>query len=379
MGQWLTRKALYDLVWSEPLKALCGRFSISDVALRKTCQRAMIPTPQRGYWARKEAGKKTWDVPLPERAPAMEDEIEVGGGHRYDRRIWTDEELLGPLPTPPAFETTLESVREHLAKVIGKITIAREVAYWHPAVSRLLKEDDRLRARALTRTYVASWEKPQFESPSARRKLRILNALFFATGKFQARPRLESDAVRSSIGFYRQHVSIRLAPAKGKQDEERLTLSIIDGYGSDRELCSWSDSDKEKLEKRVGEIATEIVYRAEVSYRASVERRFQWRQQRKAQLEEELRRQKFVAEQAERERIARLQRERIEMLLGQAVAFEQARTIRRYVETVRSAMVESLEVSAEQLDAWARWALAEADRIDPSLDGRFLDGFNPPH
>ena len=52
MGQRLSRKELYELVWSEPMKNLSIRFGISDVALKKTCARAEIPTPDRGYWAR---------------------------------------------------------------------------------------------------------------------------------------------------------------------------------------------------------------------------------------------------------------------------------------------------------------------------------------
>jgi hypothetical protein len=375
MGELLSRRALYDLVWSEPLKTLCTRFSISDVALRKTCQRAMIPTPERGYWARKQAGKKTWIVPLPERPPAMEDEVEVGGGHGYGYhyRNWTDEELLGPLPDPPVFDTTLESVRERIVKTIGKVTVAREVTSWHPAVERLLKNDDRLREKAVTSTYVFESDKPQFESPSARRKLRILNALFFTTNKFHARPRPDRDAVRSYLSIYDQHLWIKLAPSKGKNVDEKLSLSIVAGYGSDRELASWSDGEEGRIEKRLGEVAIEIVYRTEISYREGVERRFEWRKERKAQLEEERRQQKLAAERAERERIAKLQRERIEKLLGQAAAFEQARTIRQYVESIRGAMAESLEVPAERLDAWTAWAKAEADRIDPSLNGRFLE------
>jgi len=45
MAERLSRKELYDLVWSEPLKTLCSRFGISDVALRKTGARSEIPTP----------------------------------------------------------------------------------------------------------------------------------------------------------------------------------------------------------------------------------------------------------------------------------------------------------------------------------------------
>ena len=58
MPERLTRKALYNLVWSEPTMTLATRFGISDIALKKTCARAGVPTPERGYWAKKDAGKE---------------------------------------------------------------------------------------------------------------------------------------------------------------------------------------------------------------------------------------------------------------------------------------------------------------------------------
>ena len=74
MAEQLSRKKLYDLVWSEPMRNLSTRFGISDVALKKTCARAGIPTPDRGYWAKKEAGKETIQSVLPMRPPGMNDE-----------------------------------------------------------------------------------------------------------------------------------------------------------------------------------------------------------------------------------------------------------------------------------------------------------------
>jgi len=65
MAERLSRQELYDRVWSEPMRTLAAGFGISDVALKKTCARAHIPTPDRGYWAEKEAGKPTRQVALP--------------------------------------------------------------------------------------------------------------------------------------------------------------------------------------------------------------------------------------------------------------------------------------------------------------------------
>src|SRR5579872_5725828 len=103
MPERLSRKELYGLVWSEPMKTLSARFGISDVALKKTCARAQIPTPDRGYWAKKDAGKKTFQTILPARAPGMDDEVLVAGGSHYWYQSLSVEEILSSLPQPPEF------------------------------------------------------------------------------------------------------------------------------------------------------------------------------------------------------------------------------------------------------------------------------------
>lgn len=53
----LTRKELYDLVWSEPMTTICKRFGLSDNGLRKRCKSMNIPTPPLGYWTKLKYGK----------------------------------------------------------------------------------------------------------------------------------------------------------------------------------------------------------------------------------------------------------------------------------------------------------------------------------
>jgi integrase len=65
--QRMSRRELYDLVWSEPMTALAKRFGISDRGLTKVCRRSDIPAPPRGYWA-KIAARGTHERPdLPRR------------------------------------------------------------------------------------------------------------------------------------------------------------------------------------------------------------------------------------------------------------------------------------------------------------------------
>ncbi len=50
-----TRQELYDLVWSEPMRDLATKYSISDRGLAKACAAADIPVPERGYWNKQES------------------------------------------------------------------------------------------------------------------------------------------------------------------------------------------------------------------------------------------------------------------------------------------------------------------------------------
>jgi len=64
------------------MKSLSVQFGIFDVALKKTCARAGIPTPDRGHWAKKDAGRKTFQATFPTCPPAMDDQVLIGsGGH----------------------------------------------------------------------------------------------------------------------------------------------------------------------------------------------------------------------------------------------------------------------------------------------------------
>ena len=48
MGHELTRRMLYDLVWSKPMTKVAADLGVSDVALKKTCDKHRVPSPPRG-------------------------------------------------------------------------------------------------------------------------------------------------------------------------------------------------------------------------------------------------------------------------------------------------------------------------------------------
>lgn len=375
MAKRLSRKQLYELVWSEPMKILAPRFGISDVALKKACARAEIPTPGLGHWAKKAARKTTLEVALGERPPGMGDEVVVGAGVGYWHSGRSEEELLAALPPPPEFEEPIERVRERIAKTVGKVTVPREVRIWHPAVDRLLKEDEQRRERQRASSFSSSWDAPLFDTAFERRRLRVLNTLVLAAGIMNGRPSISDREGRSiHFSFYQQQVGIRVdrlkrpkhrgnAANSADADEVKLSLAILQSPSSENIRIGWQDDEQGRVETRITEIAIQIILTAELQYREGTIRNYEWRVRRKAELEEEERERKRQAERAERERQKRLEQARIDRLLKSAANFQQACEIRKYVEAIRAAQRDNSGCSQEELERWSQWALAQAERI----------------
>lgn len=54
----ISRRELYDLVWSTPMTTLSKKYLISDNGLRKICKQLEIPMPKAGHWEKLRAGKE---------------------------------------------------------------------------------------------------------------------------------------------------------------------------------------------------------------------------------------------------------------------------------------------------------------------------------
>lgn len=156
MSRTFTRQEMYNLVWGKPLRLLCSDFGVSDVALKKACRKANVPTPPVGYWNKIHAGKKVTTTPLPQRGLGMSDRVSVGSSRwnygRYDP--------LAPLPPEPAFDGDEADVRSRAVKQVGKVTIPRDSTRTSPIIRGKLSAtelaDPRRRLEALNRMCYAS-------------------------------------------------------------------------------------------------------------------------------------------------------------------------------------------------------------------------------
>ncbi len=193
------------------------------------------------------------------------------------------------------------------------------------------------------------------------------------------------EARELSVRVGEQHVSFSLdGPVKrsqdsrspssqGKSSSERLRFQITSWHSDTNVRKSWEDDDNAKIENQLSDIVVELIVAGESQYREWLQRQYQWHLEEKARLEEAERRRKEEEERRERERQIQAQKERVERLLNEAAALRQADEIRSYVEAVRAANAAASDpLPPEKIEAWATWALAEADRIDPIRSGRFL-------
>ena len=53
----LTRKELYDLVWSTPLSKIAEKYAVNPDGIKKICKEFNVPMPPNGYWSKMKFNK----------------------------------------------------------------------------------------------------------------------------------------------------------------------------------------------------------------------------------------------------------------------------------------------------------------------------------
>ena len=90
----ITRKKLYEKVWTKPMIAICKEYGLSDVGMAKLCKRHDIPRPPRGYWAQVQHGQKPRRAKLPNPDQDATVEIHETEKNRLDPEIQAQIDVL---------------------------------------------------------------------------------------------------------------------------------------------------------------------------------------------------------------------------------------------------------------------------------------------
>jgi hypothetical protein len=369
-----TREELYELVWTEPMQALAPRFGISDVALKKRCLRMRIPTPGRGYWAKKAAGVTQRRPALPKLPNSVPASIMTAIFTEPPKpRLAEEEATTGPV----ADQARYEAVEEH------RIVVPELLADPHPLVAasiHLLRKSRtdaehvlvpaRKKCLALSVTLgTADRATLIFDT-----LIKALEARGFSVA-LESPPDSEEQGTRTMITLGLECIPIAIAeridrterkpdpqakhPIYGKQWEYlptgRLSLYLLLPYLGTRVRSTWSDGSKQRVETRLNDVVVGLVAAAEAI--------------KLQRLEQEARHREYLAEQErEQARAERRQQEagRVRALGADLKAWRRCAIIREYAAAMRSAAeAASLLGEGSPMAAWLQWVDAYANRVDP--------------
>lgn len=346
-----TRETLYDRVWSEPIRTVAQSLGISDVGLAKACRAAGIPTPPRGWWAKLQHNK-----PLPPRPPLP------ARPNDPDQAVITPS-LPKPLPSP-AVEAAAAAVANG-----PQIVVAADLRGAHAIVRGWVAQDHErrrehrrrgwgtsgledlttllaLRRLCLTSAVLKGLAAQEFELGEDGEWLRVgrgpdtVSFRLYARGKMEHRP-----ATPDELRWYPQRKTVRATVPAGD-----LVLKIRD--------CLSSPTEYRELKVPLESQLTQIVANLAAGVTEQAERR----------QERERERQRWAAAEEVRKKQAAYREEQgalRQRLLAQAGRRREAEAIRAYVLAADS----SPAAGVEDYAGWRDWALAEADALDPLLDG----------
>lgn len=375
MSATLTRAELYGLVWSEPLRTLSKKFGISDVALAKHCRRGNIPLPGLGYWAKKEAGKPVIQPALPPRALGQHEHLVFGPDERFSQQQEEERLLSTPIEPPPEFADGFAEVFARAKVQAGKIR-APSLSRPHPIIARLFKDDEKRRQKQAASSYPSSLDNPIFDNPFEKRRLRVMNAIFLSLAQAgcvcSARGK-EANELTAMVGD--SPVQFSIVPIKKpaySYPPKPLPLDTpmkleVEWYQAPQDLqLLWEDDKDSKVDDKLEGIVPTLIAYGEMKYRHALRWRYDWQVERRRELEERLRKERAEAKRTERERIAKEAAARRSALLEEASNWRKAAVLRAYVDA-RLTRLKSSESPSPDIDAWATWALAEADALDPLI------------
>ena len=146
-----------------------------------------------------------------------------------------------------------------------------------------------------------------------------------------------------------------------------LGQTVLNVHGDHPERSSWEDEEGAPLETRVTEIAVELIATAEINYREACLRRHLWVTEKRRDLRAHMDEERREAEATALANAVAREKGRLDNLLGMASDYRQARAIRLFVGTIQQRLRDAEgTLDGARFEDWCRWALAQADELDPA-------------
>lgn len=369
----IKRSKLHELVWREPMSRLAKNYGLSDVGLAKICRKHDVPCPPRGYWAKKQHGQAPAQIPLPEsngdpvielNDPADPRTAAVAERQAAARRIAAREQGEGPIVVADSLRGAHELVSRANQELQGARTTDHGliVAPEQRALDVTTSKASLRRALLIMDALLKTLERRGYKVEVGPAVTVLGELLRFSISEQleTKRERCDDDEINleSSYSFAHSRVKEQTVPSG------RLTLKIGDGgtYWTSGTRHTWRDTVKHRLEDRLDGFVGGLVQMA-----ARLKQHHE-EQQRQMELrrQEEQRREEAARQLAERRKLYKAEKARLETLLTQAESWRRSKLIRELIEAVRQSQSAPGPIEpGSQLAQWIEWATKQADRLDP--------------
>jgi len=371
----VTREDLYEQVWETPISRLAPEeYGVSDVALQKICKKLQVPTPPRGYWAKRQHGQDPPKEPLPdlpEDAPSTHVFHSRGTGKSGDSRQEKAPDSEEEDPSIPPID-------------IPEGEVPPELSDPHPLIKKTRDTLEDARVDNYGRVGLNSRGSPSVSvnvSPDALpRALRILDSLVKAAESIGWEACASNERNNAScLKVEGEEIPLRITEKTDREETGipeterpfrdrkytytptgRLYLTFPFVHPTPEGRKKWTESEERSLE----EMIPSVLERAhEAAYQLKRKRKERRREQ---QIRKEKRR-KREAKKTRRENEKRRRKE----LEEEATQWQKSQTLRHYIEEVaRRAETQSLtDEKRREIEDWLGWAREHADRLDPLSDG----------
>jgi hypothetical protein len=127
-----------------------------------------------------------------------------------------------------------------------------------------------------------------------------------------------------------------------------------------------SDGEGKTIETHISEIVVELITTAEIQYRESCARRHAWLMEQKEVVKNRIDQERQLAEVAANNQAIALAKEQLHELFKMGENLRHAQEIRTLVKAMRDISHDFSNPRAkDRFENWSRWALAQADELDP--------------
>lgn len=380
----LTREELYEQVWTTPMRLLAKSYGISDVGLAKVCKRHKIPRPSLGYWAKKQVGKAPRRPRLPVVHDSMLENVEFmacpGRDASQDRQFF-DPQIAELIATEAGKQIV---VAEHL-RAPHRFTAATRAWYERKREQRGVREPEHQERTARDWSEILDFDVTE---DTLGRALRIINALVkaFESRGYMVRPQNTEWKRRTVVDILGQEFRFRIRerlrvvdlhpPAMDEAKNRKRTmvpthfltrnfvrsglleLNVFEGRRDSYPFRSWRDTDKGRLEERLGGVIPAIL--TCIDTRKAEQATAETDARERAAIEQ---RKREAEQQRQRER----EKARVDGLVRDAESWHKSQSIREYIRAVRLTAEEQYGLIDPdgEIGCWLAWAEHVAAGFDP--------------